>query len=258
MEQSVYTWRTAETIRETHDTVTIQFNTGGIAFDYQPGQFVQVSLFIGGERFTRSYSLSSVPGDKHPAITVKRVNNGTMSNYIIDHCDQVREWQIEGPFGYFTTDHIAPSASCAVFIGGGSGISPLFAQIRHLLSNTTMKVLLINCNRTHEDVIFSDALAYMEQSFSTRFTAWHIFSGDTNKKQFPFRNVLHGRLSRLVLKKILRQELGAEMDTAGIFLCGPSGLLQLAQETLSALPVPEHNIHKEYFLPAPSSAHSTV
>ena len=258
MEQLVYTWTTAETIRETHDTVTIQFNTGGVAFYYTPGQFVQVSLFIGDQRFTRSYSLSSVPGDKYPAITVKRVNNGVMSNYIIDHGDQVREWQIEGPFGYFTTDHVIPSTSCAILIGGGSGISPLFAQIRHLLSNTALKILLINCNRTPDDVIFSDALAYMEQSFSARFKAWHIFSGDINNRPLPYRNVLHGRLSRLVLKKILRQEYGAALNAASIFLCGPSGLLQLAQETLSALSVPEHNIHKEFFSPAPSSANTII
>src|SRR4028118_2212007 len=100
MQAQQYKWKTAAVIRETKDAVTIVFETGEIQFEYKAGQFLNVSLVIGEEQFTRSYSLSSCPdGGEKPAITVKRMDGGIVSNYIFDNAEVINEWNVSGAFG---------------------------------------------------------------------------------------------------------------------------------------------------------------
>src|SRR5687768_1567712 len=95
-------WTTAAITKETSDTVTVEFDTGGIPFISAPGQFINVTLLIDGEPVTRSYSLSSsADEDVNPSITVKRVNGGVMSNFVIDNISKIDKWHIEGPYGNF-------------------------------------------------------------------------------------------------------------------------------------------------------------
>jgi ring-1,2-phenylacetyl-CoA epoxidase subunit PaaE len=55
-------------------------------FDYLPGQFLTLIMPIEGEEVSRSYSLCTSPYlDEDPAITVKRVESGVVSNYLNDH-----------------------------------------------------------------------------------------------------------------------------------------------------------------------------
>ncbi len=97
-----YTWKTACIIRETSDATSIIFDTGKDDFNFLPGQFVNLSLKIKNKIVTRSYSLcSAADEDEKPTITVKKVQGGVMSNYIIDHAEEIAEWQIEGPHGSF-------------------------------------------------------------------------------------------------------------------------------------------------------------
>ena len=90
-----YTWRTHKTIKETQDSITLQFETDQQQFSYLPGQYLNIRYTINGEIVIRSYSFSSKPSDPNPAITVKRVTGGKMSNYIFENADQIETWEIE-------------------------------------------------------------------------------------------------------------------------------------------------------------------
>ena len=126
-----YTWKTACIIRETTDAVSIVFDTGGDEFNFLPGQFVNLSLNIDHKIITRSYSLcSAADEDEKPTITVKRVQGGVMSNYILDHAEEIEEWQIEGPHGSFYPDENVMQAGNIVLIAGGSGITPIFSILK--------------------------------------------------------------------------------------------------------------------------------
>ena len=59
-------------------------------FVYRAGQFLTFRLSVGSERLVRCYSLASAPGvDPEPKVTVKRIDDGRVSNWMNDHLQAV-------------------------------------------------------------------------------------------------------------------------------------------------------------------------
>lgn len=136
-----------------------------------------------------------------------------------------------------------------VLIGGGSGITPLYSIIKHLLLTYSTNILLVDSNKKEEEVIFADALAYMQQSFSHRLKIVQVFTGAAAHRSTKWAEIIEGRLSRIRLKKIIKQYLGEHYMNAQYFVCGPEGLLQLAAEVIDGLAVPRSQLHQEHFQP---------
>ena len=78
-------------IEETPDMATfILASATGQFFSFLPGQFISVAATIDGRQHWRAYSISSSPA--HPetlSITVRRVDRGLVSNWLLDH---VQPW----------------------------------------------------------------------------------------------------------------------------------------------------------------------
>ena len=240
-------WRTAAIIRETHDAVTVIFETGEMPFQHKAGQYINVSLVIDGVRFTRSYSLSSCPdGDEKPAITVKRVEAGIVSNYIFNNAESIIEWNVSGPFGRFYIEEVSNQMRY-VFIAGGSGITPIYSMIKHLIKNSAASIILIYCNRTGEDIIYSKALKYLENAYPHRFQVYHVLSKARDSDAFISKNNIRGRLSKLVLKKIIKSVVYEEQQGISFFICGPTGLIALSEDTIEAMSLVHCKVYKEYF-----------
>jgi ring-1,2-phenylacetyl-CoA epoxidase subunit PaaE len=241
-----YLWKTAAIVKEAKDAVTIVFDSGQDIFTYWSGQFVNVGLRIDGEFVSRSYSLSSFPGDDRPAITVKKVKGGVMSTYIVDHAEEIKEWSIEGPHGLFYLSDEAKDFEHIVFIAGGSGITPIYSMLKYALTHTAAIVTLIYTSKAWADKIFSAALLRIAQLYPDRLQL-HLTLSQADEEEASATNCLPGRLTKQVLKNLLQKT--AE-NTAGLthyYICGPNGLIALAQETLTSLVVGEAFIHKEYF-----------
>lgn len=117
-----YTWRTHKIIKETEDTITIYFDTQEQDFTYLSGQYLNLRYEIDGEMLIRSYSFSSNPSEAYPAITIKRVAGGKMSNYIVDNAENMELWEVEAPFGNFVLDETIAEYSQVVLLAGGSGV----------------------------------------------------------------------------------------------------------------------------------------
>lgn len=243
MNRGPYFWTIERALSEAHDTITLVFNTGGKNFQFFAGQFINLTMVIGGETISRSYSLSSPPSDPRPAITVKRVPQGIMSNYLIDHWREIDAIKVEGPFGNFILPAQLPEETELVFLAGGSGISPIYSLLRHE-SRSSRKMHLIDANRTAGDVIFSDGLSQL--AASTNLQLVHALSADTAREIFPAARMIRGRLSRLVVKKLLR-ECVPKLSEAYYFVCGPQGLNALYLDALESLGIPESQIITESF-----------
>ena len=128
-------------------------------FEYEPGQFLTIIEEVDGKKIRRAYSLCTTPfEDEHPAVTVKRVPGGAMSNYLNEKVSSGDVLEVMEPMGMFTTEYNASNSRHAVFFGAGSGITPLISIMRSmLLQETDSKVALIYCNRSSEYVIFKKA-----------------------------------------------------------------------------------------------------
>lgn len=237
-------WRTASVIKETENSVTVVFDTGGAPFIYEPGQFINLTANIGGRRVTRSYSLSSCPGeDEQPSITVKRVPGGVMSGFIVEQAAQVQEWEVDGPHGAFTPSDATYGAGHVVLLAGGSGITPLLSIARSLISRAPGRPLtLVYSSRSEEEIIFRDKIEMLRGQAGV--TIHHALSQPAEGSG--------GRLNKLVAKKLIKQAPLPPED-AHYFICGPSGLMKMHHEILSALQVPGENIYTEWFNPEPAA-----
>lgn len=243
-----YTWTTACIYRETADTVTIVFDEGNEPFYFKAWQFINLTLTINDEKVTRAYSLSSCPGgDERPAITIKQVEGGLMSTYILNHAEEIEEWEIGGPHGFFHVTNETENCNWVVLISGGSGITPLYSILKYLLRSTSANILLINSNKTGDDIIFAKALMNIKQTFLHRFQMISVFTKELPADISGCDEMIEGRLSRIRLKKLIKQFTGEEFFNAHYFLCGPNGLLQLASDALKSLEIPDAQIFKESF-----------
>lgn len=243
-------WSTAAIIHETGSVVTIVFNTGGYPFEYKPGQFINITLEINGAAVTRSYSLSSLPGeDDRPSVTVKKVPGGVMSSYIVDNAGQIQHWQIAGPFGSFTPAPATYQAGHVVLLAGGSGISPLFAIARSVINESPHTVVtLIYSSRTKEDIIFRETMEAWALRHPGRVNVHHAVSQPADNEATP-PSLIKGRINKLVARKLIKSIVGDAIDAAHYFLCGPVELMKMHKDMLGAQQVQEDNIYMEWFAP---------
>ncbi|MEM6831606.1 MAG: FAD-binding oxidoreductase, partial [Bacteroidota bacterium] len=76
------------------------------SFYYEPGQFITIIQKVNGKKIRRAYSLCTTPlEDEFPAVTVKRVPGGAMSNHLNDHAAAGQSVEIMEPMGMFTTKY---------------------------------------------------------------------------------------------------------------------------------------------------------
>jgi ferredoxin-NADP reductase len=98
---------------------------------FRAGQFVQLSVAVGGTRRTRCYSVSSAPEDGRPLrLTIKWIPGGAVSGWaktLARVGDVVNLSQAMGAFGLPD-----PAPRRLLFVSGGSGITPILSMVRHL------------------------------------------------------------------------------------------------------------------------------
>jgi ferredoxin-NADP reductase len=123
-----------------------------------PGQHYDVRLTApDGYQAQRSYSVASSPLDHGEIeLTVDRLADGEVSPYIHDILVDGDQVEVRGPFAsYFVWRGESP----ALLVGGGSGVVPLMAMLRH--RRRTMPELpmrLVYSVRSGDDVIYRDEL----------------------------------------------------------------------------------------------------
>jgi ferredoxin-NADP reductase len=95
------------------------------------GQHVDVRLTAeDGYTAQRSYSIASPPEEPRVVLTVARVREGEVSAFLLDELREGDRLELRGPIGgYFTWE--ASRGGPLLLVGGGSGVVPLMAMVRH-------------------------------------------------------------------------------------------------------------------------------
>ena len=126
---------------------------------HMPGQHYDVRLTApDGYQAQRSYSIASSPLDAGAVeLTIDRLEDGEVSPYFHDVVVEGDQVEVRGPFtSYFVWRGEAP----VVLVGGGSGVVPLVAMLRHRRRVAPdLPMRLIYSVRSADDVIFADELA---------------------------------------------------------------------------------------------------
>lgn len=240
-----YTLSIQEIRKETEDTITICFKQPGLRkLKYQAGQYITLILRINSRKYARPYSFSSAPSvDTALEVTVKRVPNGIVSNYINSELkvgDVVEVLEPMGDFIYESSNTTHP-----IFLWGvGSGITPLFSIIKEVLLNQPdTPIHLIYGNKNEESTIFKNQLSLLKQEYPSVFSMAKFYSQIDNLIE---SNTIHkGRISSDFVTYLVAQQKNVKESVH--YICGPKGLKDTIQSSLIDLDVPTSSIFVEEF-----------
>ena len=234
-----------EIIEETPDTKTISFwhpvhNT----IPYKAGQFLTLMPVIDGQKVRRSYSMSSSPNkDASIAVSIKRVANGLVSNYLCDNLKVGDALEIMEPMGHFIIEPNPNKERTIVLFGGGSGITPLMSILKSVLPvEKKTKVYLVYGSRDEDSIIFKNQLAELEQQYEGRLRVMHVLS----KPTYTWTGY-KTRINQASAVTFLKQDFAIDIASAEYYLCGPEGMMDSVTKALNIFNVPAENIHQEHF-----------
>jgi ferredoxin-NADP reductase len=194
-----------------------------------PGQHYDVRLTApDGYRAQRSYSVASSPLDEGEVeLTIDRLDDGEVSPYFHDVVEVGDQVEVRGPF---TSYFVWRGESPALLVGGGSGVVPLMAMLRH--RRRTMPELamrLVYSVRTADDVIYADELGH---------DAVLTFTRDAPADWDGHRGRIDAEL------------IGAAEPAGTAFVCGSNGFVEAATDLLLAAGTPAESIRTERFGPS--------
>ena len=171
-----------------------------------PGQHYDVRLTApDGYRAQRSYSIASSPLDVGEIeLTIDLLDDGEVSPYFHEVVAEGDEVEVRGPFAsYFVWRGEHP----VLLVGGGSGVVPLMAILRH--RRRTMPELpmrLVYSVRSADDVIYADELGDDAQVTFTREppAGWSGHTGRIDSSLIAARGRRLGHRFRLRLERLRR------------------------------------------------------
>lgn len=203
-------------------------------FAHVPGQYLTLRLTApDGYAASRSYSIASRPGlgtSQRPEVElmVERLAEGEVSAYLHDELRVGDPLEVRGPFGgWFVWTGRAP----AMLLGGGSGVVPLMAMLRHQRAVVpNVPVRLVVSVRSPDDLPF--ASEYGDES-TVAYT-----------RVAPERSARPaGRLTADDVRAVL-------LPDADAYVCGSSSFADHAAALLLELGVPADRIRMERYGPS--------
>ncbi len=212
------------------------------AFSYRPGQFLTVEAEIDAARVTRQYSLSSTPGKESGLrITVKRIEGGRVSGWLVDRVKEGDLVEVQVPRGRFFKELDQPHH--AILLAAGSGIAPILPIGRWLLEcGQGHRVTFVYGSRIPDAVILGDELAELVASHPETCTAEHLMS-----RADEGWSGTRGRINRAYIEGRFAVWESSSALPIVVYMCGPEGFMDTAESTFQTLGIPLEQIHRESF-----------
>lgn len=232
------------TIRyETNDAVRIGFEipkSKEDLFHFNPGQYLTINLTIDGTSVRRAYSICSATHEPIISFLVKRIEGGLVSNYLNDNIKIGDKIDVLPPNGHFQIIVAEQPKNNYIFLGAGSGITPLMSMVSSVLEKEPESSChLIYGNRDEENIIFKSKLDRLQLVYQDRFQVQYILS-----QPQPTWQGLQGRIDKTHLKNCLPKN-GDAID--GYFICGPGAMIESTYDNLIEIGIEKKKVHKEYF-----------
>jgi len=243
---------------ETHDSMSFTFAAADqTLFDFKPGQFVTLAVEIDGKTHYRAYSISSVPQQKQLRLTIKRVPDGLVSNWLADNLsigDSLSALNIAGQFNSSDCKHKAK----LLLVSAGCGITPVMSIAKTLLAqDSDADIEFLHCARDKDNVIFHEemqTLIAQHRNFKVQLLlensdGFTQFSADEASN----RNALSHQTG-MVSSDVI-QQLYPDLNDRTIFLCGPVGFMQAVENIAQESDFDMANFFQESFTPAADNKH---
>ncbi|MBS1645380.1 MAG: iron-sulfur cluster-binding domain-containing protein [Bacteroidetes bacterium] len=208
---------------------------------YTAGQFLTLDQRINGQSVRRSYSFSSCPDvDQQAAITVKRVDNGSVSRWLLDIVQVGTKLQLASPpSGIFTLPSEPINVEVIWLFAAGIGITPIFSLLKDILYHRTQRVVLIYSNSNPGSTVFLKEIEGLAIQFPERLSVVWLWSNSLD--------MLRARLSSASFNTILAPYWPKDRRKLLSFICGPRQYMWMVQLLLEQSGIPESNIRREVF-----------
>jgi ferredoxin-NADP reductase len=237
------TWRTAtvtEVVDETAHARTLVLDVPGWP-GHDAGQHLDIRLTAeDGYQAERSYSIASAPEDARVALTVERIDDGEVSPYLAGDVVVGDTFEIRGPIGgHFTWR--ASDGGPVLLVGGGSGLVPLMAMLRHRArAGSRADARLLVSARTIDDLLYRDELERLASAMDGLSITYTLTRGT------PPGWAGFGRRVDSAMLETVGPAAGA---TPRVFVCGPTPFVEAVADELVALGHGAAAIHTERFGP---------
>ncbi len=210
---------------------------GRLPFDFLPGQYLNLSFTVDGQKVNRSYTIASSPTRIGSCeITVKREEKGLSSRHLHDAIREGSTIRISAPAGKFT--FTGSEAESIVMIAAGVGITPLMSKIRYLTDiGWPGKIDLLFSVKTANDIIFREELLLLQKRFPN-LQVTVALTRDPGA-QGPWQS---GRITAEMVRRAVPQ-----IAMSRVHFCGPSEMTGPMREMLVELGVPETAFFHESF-----------
>lgn len=218
---------------------------------FSAGQYLSIAVTADGKQYCRPYSIASSPKDALNGfymITVKRVQGGIVSGYILDHWKVGTRTVASAPLGEFTYEPLR-DAKTVIGIAGGSGITPFRAFAKAISEgDEDFSLVLLYGSRTMEDAVFSDEIAEMAKTCD-KIKLVNVLSEEK----------VRGKESGFITAKLIEKYAPKNADYS-VFLCGPQAMYRFADKEIETLGLRRkfvrHELFGEYFHPEQDPAYT--
>jgi ferredoxin-NADP reductase len=213
--------------------------------EHRAGQHYDVRLTAAdGYQAERSYSIASEPERTGEIdLTVELIRDGEVSAYMHGVLAPGDEIEVRGPIGgYFVWQAGDPEP--LGLVGGGSGVVPLMAMLRHrAAADGHQPARLLYSSRTADDVIYAAELARLAAAGNGA----QVFQTLTRGAPEGWTGY-----TRRIDSEMLGEVLGPLGKDVRVFVCGPTLLVESVADALVAIGVPADRIKTERFGPTGS------
>ena len=201
--------------------------------EYRAGQFINL---IRDDQLCRSYSLASVSNDQMIQIHVRKVPDGSMSQWLYDEDLLKRKLRISGPVGecYLNQEMYHDDL---LLLGVGTGLAPLYGILQDALKNGfEKKITLFHGGLRLESLYLVEELKNLEDKYE-QFSYQPAYLLGESREGF-----LQGDLIEL----LKQQTIDTQKTT--VVVCGDPDMVKRLKQVIFLKGVPSKKIFSDAFV----------
>ncbi len=204
---------------------------------FSAGQYLSISLEIGGSKLAKPYSIRSAPASALAGsyiVTVKRAEDGFAADYILDTWKVGDSVVTSGPEGNFTYEPLRDPKHI-LGLAGGSGITPFYSLASAIADGTEdFELTLLYGSRTADDILLKAEFDALEKK-CPKLKIVHVLS------EKPEEGYESGFITAELIKKY------APNGDYSLFICGPQVMYDFVDKEVAKLDLPQRRVRHELF-----------